>query len=315
MVGDAPQERTIAVRYKNERTRREELVPVAYFEQGEGKKPVIFIHGLGGSARDGLLLFQHMRGRRISISLPGFGHTPALTVDQNGISAYREMVRLVMDALGIEKAYFYGMSMGGATALAFGAKYPERAHAVIAQGAPFYGRNFPAWLLGFTHVLAQWGKQRSLFFWWLGLDTFGWCEGKLKESVRTHPDLVRSVFRGLMTPEEEMLATPEVKMIGVADFLEADARAAVEAGESIFRMDLRDALRNYTVPVLVCDGERPRSQALRTTQDIMELLPRGLAKCYLFPQVGHMATMLCSQEAAAVASSFFRESQKMRPAQ
>lgn len=309
MVWSEPFERTALIRYRNETSGREELLPVSYFEEGNGHRTFIFLHGLGGSARDGLLLFRHMkkwRGRKISISLAGFGRTPPLAVDKNGIPSYVELVRLVMDALGITKAYLYGHSMGGATALAFGAKYPERALAIAAQGAPFYGREFPIWLFLVSRFFLRWS------YW--GPITFGWFEGTMKDVVRMHPNLVREVFRGLMTPDEELLSTPEVRMIGVADFLEASARAAAEAGESIMGMDLRPALREYKVPVLVLDGERPKNPTLRTAQDLMALLPRGMAKCYLFPQVGHMATILCPQDAVRVSLKFFRESKTMRPA-
>jgi 3-oxoadipate enol-lactonase len=60
----------------------------------------------------------------ICVDLPGFGMSE--TPVSPGMDVYAEAVCAVLNALNVSKALLAGHSMGGYTALAFAAKYPER---------------------------------------------------------------------------------------------------------------------------------------------------------------------------------------------
>jgi len=287
---------------------RGETTMIAYAEQGSGKRVCIFLHGLFGSKREFVeLIFPHMpkRGwRSIAIDFPGFGKSPGLK-RANNVSGYAELLRAFMDTLGIKRAYLYGMSMGGAVALSFGAKHPERVVAIAAQGAPESGREFSIALSWLVHKVRDWSR--------LGPITFRFFWEGFKELVATNPSLLREVFSGLLSRAEAEMVSDQVRAIGLEDFFDTDAVAAVEAATSLMELDLCPALRAYTVPVLVLDGEAPASRALASTPRIMRLLPPGLGRAYLFKDVGHMATLLRPQEAAQVTLVFFKAVPDQRP--
>lgn len=298
------QEKTVVVRLS-----WGETIEVCYAEQGRGKKTLIFLHGWLGSKREFVeLLFPHMpkRGWRwIAIDLSGFGRSPRLEYHVNDVAAYVELVRAVMDALGIKRAYLYGMSMGGAISLSFGATYPARAIAIAAQGAPENGKEFSRALSWFAQKLQSWSK--------LGPITFGLFWMGFKELVAANPLALQELFRGFMNQREATMISPAVREIGMQDLFDSDVVAVVEAATSLTELDLRNALRRYTVPVLVLDGEQPASRALESAPRIMRLLPHGLGRVHLFPDVGHMATLLCPEDAVRATLTFFRSARNMRP--
>ena len=280
-----------------------ETTTVAYAEQGNGNNVLIFLHGLFGSKREfAQLLFPYMPKRdwrSIALDLSGFGASPRLNHHANDVSAYVELVRAVMDALAIQRAYLYGMSMGGAVAFSFGAQYPKRLIAIAVQGAPENGREFSVALSWLVHKFRQWNQ--------LGPITFRFFWEGLRKLVDANPLLLREVFGGLLSKAEADMISPAVREIGLQDFFDTNPVAAVEAATSLVELDLRPALRTYAVPVLVLDGEAPASRALESAPRIMKLLPKGIGRAYLFADVGHMATLLCPKEAAEVALKFFKQ--------
>ncbi|HEV2520035.1 MAG TPA: alpha/beta fold hydrolase [Thermoplasmata archaeon] len=109
----------------------------------EGTGPALVLHtGAGGDLRiwreagypAGLPGFQlvliDQRGRGQS------GHPTV--VEEHVMSKYVEDVRLVLDAIDVETAGFWGYSNGLFVGLAFGASYPDRLQCMVGTGAvPF----------------------------------------------------------------------------------------------------------------------------------------------------------------------------------
>src|SRR3989338_7767263 len=106
-----------------------------YEDRGTGGTPILFIHGLASSHRAFEQFFQQYflrEGRLIIIDLPGFGRTPELSVTHT-IDLYTDIVKDLLDELGVKKARIMGSSMGATVTLAFGIKYPEYAEALVAH--------------------------------------------------------------------------------------------------------------------------------------------------------------------------------------
>ena len=70
------------------------------------------------------------RFRVVCIDLPGHGRSPVLP-DVTTLSQYAEEVRLVLDALGVDRAALVGLSLGGMVAQAFALAWPERTQALV----------------------------------------------------------------------------------------------------------------------------------------------------------------------------------------
>lgn len=131
-----------------------------YHDQGEGEV-ILLIHGSG----PGVTSWANWRGiipelskpaRIIAPDMLGFGYTKC-SEDLNLDSAtwVNSLVGL-LDALDIEKVSIVGNSFGGAIALAFAHKHPERVNKLVLMGS--VGLSFPI-TDGLNKV---WGYQPSL---------------------------------------------------------------------------------------------------------------------------------------------------------
>ena len=106
-------------------------VGIHYVEAGEGPA-LLLIHGLGSST----FAFRHIlpdlarRLRVVALDLKGFGFSER-PVGDYALSAQAELVRQVMDLLGIEKASVLGHSMGGVVAMRLALAYPQRVERLI----------------------------------------------------------------------------------------------------------------------------------------------------------------------------------------
>lgn len=109
---------------------------------GEGRDPVLMIHGVGGWAENWLEVMEPIArgGRRaIAVDLPGFGESEAPgRVSHFGPrdAHYAKFVGALLDELGVRSAHVVGNSMGGAVAYVFAVSQPERVSSLtlVASG-------------------------------------------------------------------------------------------------------------------------------------------------------------------------------------
>lgn len=107
-------------------------------DQGSGV-PLFFQHGLTANTDQVKSLLSGLEGLRlISIDCPGHGLTPLRVNDTISFDTYSDMVVKNMDALGIQKGVFGGISMGSGIALNIALRYPERVLGLVLVR--------PAWL-------------------------------------------------------------------------------------------------------------------------------------------------------------------------
>lgn len=98
-----------------------------YYQVGQGKEPVVLVHGLGGSAEAWITLIPHL-SRDFQVyapDLPGFGQTP-LAPGRQCISTHVEYLGYFLDALGYSQVTLVGQSLGGWIATRYTAEHPER---------------------------------------------------------------------------------------------------------------------------------------------------------------------------------------------
>lgn len=78
-----------------------------------------------------LIAVGRARCRAVLVDLPGFGASPLTAGAAPSIDAYAHAVLSTLDALGIERAVFVGLSLGGYVALALAALAPSRVAGLV----------------------------------------------------------------------------------------------------------------------------------------------------------------------------------------
>lgn len=236
----------------------EKELTITYSEKGSGK-PIIFLHGLGGSKREFReLIFPHVpRGyQAIAIDFPGFGDSSQL-VGMYTTDKFCEIVKAVLDALGIEKAYIVGTSMGGVVLLKLMHRYPDRVIASAVQGAPFRSQDFAFWLKALV-ANVSFHDLLSGFIWRPMLET-------------SKPFLMQLIITQL-SPDTRLGREKALKLIN-QNALDLDIRAVINLALDITtHTNLVEAVKTIHTPTLLIDGDTVKHEAIDTTKRIAPLM-------------------------------------------
>ena len=105
---------------------------------GAGGLPVVFVHSFAGDATHWTAQLEHLRKTRraVAFDLRGHGQSEASAQEDYAIESLAEDIKAVADGLEIEQFVLVGHSIGGATALEFAGKHPQRVAGLILVGAP-----------------------------------------------------------------------------------------------------------------------------------------------------------------------------------
>lgn len=257
-------ERTVAVAGK----------PIFVSETGTGPA-VVMLHG-GGPGASGVsnysrnidALARHFRV--IVPDMPGYGRS-AKGVDQNDPFGYlADMIRGLIDELGIDTAHLVGNSYGGAAALRLALDAPHRVGKLVLMGPGG---------IGTTRGLPTAGLRSLLSYYGGG----GPSRDKLERFIRTFlvydgtavPDeLIELRYRASIDPE--VVADPPLRR-----------PSGPTAPRTLWRMDLtRDGrLKALTTPTLVLWGREDKVNRPAGGPMLFNLLPN--AELVMTSHTGH----------------------------
>jgi len=99
----------------------------SYLDGGTGPA-IVLLHGIGSGARSWrtVLPILSRSFRVVAWDAPGYASSTPLPVEQPDASDYAERLRLLVDALGIDRFQVVGHSLGAITAARFATLYPGR---------------------------------------------------------------------------------------------------------------------------------------------------------------------------------------------
>jgi pimeloyl-ACP methyl ester carboxylesterase len=112
-------------------------VNIHYEEVGSGT-PLIFSHEFAGSWESWEAQMSHFARRYRVVAYNNRGYPPSdVPEDAEAYSEEQSVddLRALLDALGIERAFLCGLSMGGGIVLKFGMAHPERCLGLVVAGA------------------------------------------------------------------------------------------------------------------------------------------------------------------------------------
>ncbi len=118
-----------------------------YVEEAGHGSAVVFVHEYAGDWRTWEPQMRFFSRAHRCVTYSQRGYPPSDIPDDPGKYSqnhFRDDVIAVVDALGIDKAHVVGHSMGAATALHVGIRYPERCLSVTAAGCGYGSSADPA---------------------------------------------------------------------------------------------------------------------------------------------------------------------------
>lgn len=240
-----------------------------YHELGEGE-PILFLHGSGtgvtAAANWWLNLPQISEvGRTIAIDSIGYGQSITAPGTEYGIREWVRHAVRVLDALGIEKTWIVGNSLGGWLAFQFALDFPERLSGIISMGTG--GAKLTKALKGHSNPTLT------------------------EEGIRDTLELF-VVDKTLVTDELVKLRYESALNDTASDRLK-EVVAARDRDRDALPLDF-DKLAELEIPVLLIHGMQDAVIPVSRTWDLVQTIPN--ADAHLFSQTGHWSQVERSEE-------------------
>ncbi|GAB2900187.1 alpha/beta fold hydrolase [Neomicrococcus lactis] len=250
-----------------------------YHEVGEGA-PILFLHGSGtgvtAAANWWLNLPELSKvGRCIAIDSIGYGQSVVAEGTEYGIKEWVRHAVRVLDALGIEKTWIVGNSLGGWLAFQFAIDFPERLLGIISMGTG--GAKLTGALKGHSNPQLT------------------------EEGIRNTLELF-VVDKSLVTDELVKLryasALNDTASDRLKEVVEARDRDRIE-----LPLDF-DVLSKLEVPVLLIHGVQDVVIPVSRTWEILNIIPNSDA--HIFSQCGHWSQVERADEFNKVITSWLK---------
>lgn len=250
-----------------------------YHELGEGT-PILFLHGSGTGVTAAANWWLNLpelsqAGRCIAIDSIGYGQSVVADGTEYGIKEWVRHAVRVLDALGIEKTWIVGNSLGGWLAFQFAIDFPERLLGIVSMGTG--GAKLTGALKGHSNpVLTEEGIRKTLEMF--------------------------VVDTSLVTDELVSLRYQSALNDTASDRL-ADVVAARDRDRSELPLDF-DVLAKLDVPVLLIHGTQDVVIPVSRTWELLNIIPH--ADAHIFSQCGHWSQVERAAEFNQVILQYLR---------
>jgi pimeloyl-ACP methyl ester carboxylesterase len=255
-------------------------VKLHYEESGKGS-PVVLVHGLGGSIFDWVMQvpFFSKVYRVIAVEMRGHGESDPWSGAYD-IKMFSEDLAQFVRALGLQKAVFFGISMGGMIVMKFVLDHPDIVEAlVLADTAP--GLNGETIKTGLE--MASIGQKMTGEE--LAMATMGY--NFTPEFIKNNQEIIRQAIE-----------------ISAA----RDPSSTFRAAQGLVSFDVKKRLKEIKVPTLIANGEDDRVIPLSVARDLNERI-KG-SKLIVLPKGRHMSIIEKADEFNKAALDFLKNSKK-----
>ncbi|EMQ98677.1 alpha/beta fold hydrolase [Paeniglutamicibacter gangotriensis] len=251
-----------------------------YHELGEGT-PLLFLHGSGTGVTAAANWWLNLpelaeAGRCIAIDSVGYGQTVVPEGIEYGIKEWVRHAVRVLDALGIEKTWIVGNSIGGWVAMQFAIDFPERLLGIVSMGTG--GAKKTAALSGHAKPeLSEAGIRRTL-----------------EQFV---------VDKALVTDELVSLRYASALNDTASDRL-VDVVTARDRDRDALPLDF-EVLGKLEIPVLLIHGMQDVVIPVTRTHELQGVIPT--ADAHIFNQCGHWSQVERASEFNQVIKSYLAQ--------
>ncbi|MDV6269646.1 alpha/beta fold hydrolase [Rhodococcus globerulus] len=248
-----------------------------YHELGEGT-PILFLHGSGTGVTAAANWWLNLpvlseQGRCIAIDSIGYGQSVVAPNTEYGIKEWVRHAVRVLDALGIEKTWIVGNSLGGWLAFQFAIDFPERLLGIVSMGTG--GAKLTGALAGHSNPnLTEAGIRKTLELF--------------------------VVDKSLVTDELVSLRYQSALNDTASDRL-AEVVAARDRDRTELPLDF-DVLSRLDVPVLLIHGVQDVVIPVSRTWELLNVIPN--ADVHIFSQCGHWSQVERAEEFNTVITQY-----------
>ena len=250
-----------------------------YHDLGEGT-PILFLHGSGTGVTAAANWWLNLpqlseHGRCIAIDSIGYGQTIAADDVEYGIKEWVRHAVRVLDALGIEKTWIVGNSLGGWLAFQFALDYPERLLGIVSMGTG--GAKLTKALKGHSNPnLSEEGIRETLELFVVNKDL-------------VTDDLVKLRYQSALNDT----ASDRLK----------EVVAARDRDRTELPLDF-ERLAKLDIPVLLIHGMQDHVIPVSRTWEILNTIPH--ADAHIFSQCGHWSQVERADEFNEVVGSYIK---------
>ncbi len=258
-------------------------INVNYHDQGSGF-PITLIHGSGPGVSAWanwrlIIPVLAQQARVIAPDMLGFGFTQRVAGQNYSMDIWVEQTLGLLDALGIEQTDLVGNSFGGALALAFAIRYPNRVRRLVLMGS-----------VGVPHEItpgldAVWGYEPSFENMRKIMDLFAFNRHLVNDELA----MLRykaSIQEGFQESFSAMFPAPRQRWV--------DAMCSPEA-----------AIKALPHETLVVHGRDDLIIPLITSTTLANWIPK--AQLHVFGQCGHWTQIEHSARFAQLVINFINE--------
>ena len=252
-----------------------------YFDAGAGT-PIVLLHGLGNTGRVWAPQVVDMLRLGHRVIIPDLlGHGASANVGRV-FTAHEQAQAIValLEFLGLESAFFIGLSLGGMVALEVAAQYPDAVDKLVVAGT--------------FKTIATPHRQQMLDSW---IEALTQPDGCLKRFKSSWTDLVGQAFA-------DTSAGMMCYQAWHAQAAAQDARNPVNWCEGMKRYDVGPRLGLITAPTLVLAGEADPMSSVAEAQAIGDLIPS--AKVEVVAGEGHVFNVPCAAEFNRLVTDFLQ---------
>src|SRR5262252_8488361 len=116
-------------------------ISIHYYRAGAGKKPsILLLHGITDSGQCWPRVAVDLESSYDTIMTDARGHGRSGSSTDFSIALLADDAAAVIRALGLEKPYVWGHSMGAITAATLAANYPDLVRAIVLEDPPLMDR-------------------------------------------------------------------------------------------------------------------------------------------------------------------------------
>lgn len=238
-------------------------INIAFSDEGQGQ-PIVFLHAfpLNRSMWDPQVEGLKSQFRIITIDLRGHGESEA-PMWRYSLGQFAEDIKGLLEHLGISKAAFVGLSMGGYILFALYRKYPSLFNALV---------------LADTRATADTPEAKATRF---SMAQIAYKRGSSTIAELMLPKLLGSTSldhrQNLVEQLRHMITANEISGI-VGDLMAMEERP-----------DSTPLLRDLKIPTLVIVGEEDVASPPEEVQGMAEHIPG--AKFTIIPEAGHVSNL------------------------